>query len=150
MELNNETVSLMADYLTKVGSVCGESHQILQAYDQLIEQESSVKTASAQSLQGYANELAEKLGSIRLMDGRPLLEGYAMKKEAADMFADSNRSLQFMETILDVLQEDRTKRREKTGSLEPGSPWGDSGTGTQELSALEELAAECNVSGIKC
>ena len=138
MEISNNVYHAVIDYFTKVGSFCGKSAEVMKQYDQLVDKADNAKTASVQVNQDKAIQLAERLTAIRLSDGRPLIEGYAMVKEAASNFLDPNASLPFMEAVLDALQKDRANLSVKTGGFEPGRPYGNSVP--SGLSALEELA----------
>ena len=143
MEVSKDALQGITDYFVKVGSYCRDSIEMLKQYDCLSDKADNAKTASVQVNQDKAIELAERLAAIRLSDGSPMIEGYAMLKQAEVNFLDPNTSLPFMEVILDTLQQDRAKILSKTAGFEPGRPYGSSAP--SGLSALEELAASNGV-----
>ncbi|MCL2624241.1 MAG: hypothetical protein FWD31_11305 [Planctomycetaceae bacterium] len=137
--MDPKLVTMLADYMEKTGSISAETRHLVDRMYRMIERQDQEKTASVSAIKDRAVEIAKKMAGIRLMAGKPLIEGYDMVKQAMTMMTDHNESLHLMTMILDAMQEDHRKQ----AALEPGR--GVPAPKEEEPSAIEGLMADCGI-----
>ena len=137
--MDPKLVTMLADYMEKTGGISAETRHLVDRMYRMIERQDQEKTASVSAIKDRAVEIAKKMAGIRLMTGKPLIEGYDMVKQAMTMMTDHDQSLHLITMILDSMQEDHRKQ----AGLEPGrgipAPKG------EEPSAIEGLMADCGI-----
>lgn len=137
--MDPKLVGMLADYMEKTGSISAETRDLVARMYRVIERQDGEKTASLGAMKDCAGALARKMADIRLMTGRPLIDGYEMIKQAADMMSDHEQALVLLDMVLDSMQEDHHKQAD----LEPGKAVGSPHAG--ERSAIDELMADCGI-----
>ena len=138
--MDPKLVTMLADYMEKTGSVSAETRDLVDRMYRYMDRQDHAKTASVAAIKDRAGELAQKMTGIRLMTGQPLIEGYEMVKQAADMMSDHDQALDLMTMILDSMQTDHHKQ----AGIEPGRAV--PGSESRELSAIEQLMSDCGIS----
>ena len=139
--MDPKLVSMLADYMEKTGSLSAETRNLVDRMYQHIEKQDDAKTASVMLLKDRAGALAQKMASVRMLSGQPMIEGYDMVKQASGMMLTHSEALDLLDMVLDTVQIDRQKQ----ASLEPGRPSGQTDLAATERSAAEELMFDCGV-----
>jgi hypothetical protein len=137
--MDPKIVTLLANYMTKTGSISADTRSLVDRMYRYIEKQDHAKTASIATVKDHGSAIAQKMADVRLSSGQPLIAGAEMIKEAQVMLSDHDEALTLFDMVLDSFVQDRQKQ----ASLDPGRPTAK--TTDRELSAIEGLMADCGI-----